>query len=73
MAAYALALGGRLAEARERIEGLTPRGRKDATLAANLHYSVDAPEEALERIALADALPEPDENIELKATLALFR
>jgi len=74
VAAYVLARGGKLAEARERIEGLTPRGLEDATLAVDLHYSADPPEEALTRIiALADALPEPYENIELKATLALLR
>jgi hypothetical protein len=73
VSAYVLARAGERAEARQRIEGLTPRGLKDARLAVDLHYTVDAPEDALNGIiALADALPEPDENIELKATLALL-
>jgi hypothetical protein len=72
--AYVLAVGGKASEARRRIEGLTPRQPKDATLAAQLHYWVDPPAEALERIlALADDLAEPDEAIELMATLALLR
>lgn len=72
--AYALVREGRLTDARRRIEGLTPRGVGDATLAADVYFSLDPPTEALRRIVLlADALSEHDENIELRATLALLR
>ena len=74
VSAYVLALSGRLTDARQRIEGLAPRRLGDSALAVDLHYAVDPPGYALKHIiALADALPGPDENIELKATLALLR
>lgn len=72
--AYVLARQGRLPEARERITGLTPRSLGDASLAVDLHFAVDPPTEALRHIIeLADGLDQPDENVELKATLALLR
>jgi hypothetical protein len=74
VAAYVLARSGRLREARERMVGLDARDLADATLAVDLAYAIDPPAEALGTIiALADALDEPNENIELKATLTLLR
>ena len=72
--AYSLARDGDLAGARQRIEGLTPRNVGDARLAADLHFAGDSDVDALRAIvAIADALPEPDEQVELRATLALLR
>lgn len=72
--AYTFAREGDAAAARATIEGLRPRGLGDAQLAAEMHFVVDSPADAVRRIIeLADQLPEPSEEIELLASLALLR
>ena len=72
--AYTLAREGHLPLAREQIEGLAPRDANDVRLAADLLAQVDAPINAVRSIiALADALPERDEHVEFRATMALMQ
>ena len=72
--AYTLAREGELGLAREQIDGLPPRDINDVRLAVDVHFQVDAPPDAVRNIlALADQLPEPDEHVELRATMALMR
>lgn len=72
--AYTFAREGNAESALERIRGLKPRGLGDVQLAAEMHFVVDPPADALRRIiALADGLDEPDEDVDLLASLALLR
>ena len=72
--AYTLAREGDVTSARAQIEGLQPRGLGDVQLAAEMRFVVDPPIDALRGILeLADGLSEPNEQVELLASLALLR
>lgn len=72
--AYTFAREGDVETARAQIEGLQPRRLGDVQLAAEMRLVVDPAVDALRGIVeLADGLPEPNERVELLASLALLR